>query len=67
MIKDNDKVVEVSGVVEDNIGKYAEVPKKVTPMPRPPAPFPQILVTKTDDGNYGHLITMLKHLSVNFP
>ena len=40
LIKDNDKVVEVSGEVEDNTGKYAEVPTKVTPMPRPP-PFPQ--------------------------
>ena len=36
MIKDNDKVVEVSGKVEDNMGKDADVPTKVTPMPRPP-------------------------------
>ena len=36
VIKDNDKVVEVSGEVEDNTGKYIEVPTKVTPMPRPP-------------------------------
>ena len=35
VIKDNDKVVEVSGEVEDNTGKDAEVPKKVTYMPRP--------------------------------
>ena len=34
--KDNDKVVEVSGEVEDNTGKDAEVTKKVTPTPRPP-------------------------------
>ena len=39
LIKDNDKVVEVSGEVEDNTGKYAEVPKKVTLMPRPPLHF----------------------------
>ena len=39
VIKDNDKVVEGSGEVEDNTGKDAEVPKKVTPMPRPPPPF----------------------------
>ena len=32
--KYNDKVVEVDGEVEDNTGKDAEVPKKVTPMPR---------------------------------
>ena len=40
VIKDNNKVVEVSGEVEDNTGKYVEVPKKVTSMPRPP-PIPQ--------------------------
>ena len=36
VIKDNDKVVEVSGEVEDNTRKDVEVPTKVTPMPRPP-------------------------------
>ena len=36
VIKDNDKAVEVSGEVEDNTGKDAEVPTKVIPMPRPP-------------------------------
>ena len=39
VIKDNDKVVEVSGEVEDNTGKDVEVPKKVTPMPIPPPIF----------------------------
>ena len=39
VIKVNDKVVEVGGEVEYNTGKEAEVPTKVTPMPRPP-PFP---------------------------
>ena len=34
--KDNDKVVEGSGEVEDSIGKDAEVPIKVIAMPRPP-------------------------------
>ena len=38
--KDNDKVLEVSGEVEYNTGKDAEVPTKVTPMPRPPPLFP---------------------------
>ena len=37
VIKDNDNVVDFSGEVEDNTEKDAEVPKKVTPMPRPPA------------------------------
>ena len=36
MIKDNDKVVEVTGEVEDNTGKDVEVPKKVTTLLRPP-------------------------------
>ena len=38
--KDNDKVVEGSGEVEDNTGKDVEVPIKVIPMPKPPPPFP---------------------------
>ena len=37
--KDNDKVVEGSGEVEDNTAKDAEVPIKVIPMPRPPLPL----------------------------
>ena len=63
--KDNDKVVEVSGEVQDNTVIDAEVPKKVTPMPRPPPPFPQRLVKKTEDGKYRHFITMFKKLSIN--
>ena len=65
VIRDNDKVVEVSGEVEDNTGKYAEVPKNVTPMPRPR--FPQRLVKKIEDGKYRRFITMLKQLSINVP
>ena len=38
--KDTNKVVEVNGEVEGNTGKDAEVPKKVTPSPRLPPPFP---------------------------
>ena len=67
VIKDNDKVVEVSGEVEDNAGKDTEVPTKVTPMTRPPPPFPQRLVKKIEDGKYWHFITMLKQLSINVP
>ena len=43
------------------------MPKKVTPMPSPPPPFPQRLVKKTEDGKYRHFITMLKQLSINAP
>ena len=48
--EDTDKVVNVDADLEDNIAKDAEVPKKVTLMPRPPPPFPQRLVKKTEDG-----------------
>ena len=43
-------MVEGSGKAEDSTGKDAEVPTKVIPMPRPPPPFPQRLVKKTEDG-----------------
>ena len=43
------------------------MPKKVTPTPRPPPPFPQRLVKKTEDGKYRCFITMLKQLYVNVP
>ena len=59
MTKDNDKVVEVNGEVENNTGKGDVVPTKVIPMPRQPPPFPQRLVKKTKDGKYQHFITML--------
>ena len=36
VIKDNDKVVEISGEVEDNTGQDDEVSKKVIHMPRTP-------------------------------
>ena len=65
--KDTVKMVEVNGKLEDNTGNNAEVPKKVTPMPRPPPPFPQRLVKKTEDGKYRCFITMLKQLSINVP
>ena len=42
-------MIEVSGEVEDNTGKDAEVPTKVIPMPRTPF-FPQRLVKKIKDG-----------------
>ena len=60
--KDTDKVVDVDGELEDNTVKDIEVPKKVTPMPRPPPLFPQRLLKKTEDGKYRRFITMLKQL-----
>ncbi|XP_069146892.1 uncharacterized protein [Solanum lycopersicum] len=65
--KDTDKVVDVDGELEDNTAKDAEVPKKVTPTPRPSPPFPQRLLKKTEDGKYRHFITMLKQISINIP
>ena len=65
--KYNDKVVEVSGEVEDKSRKDVEVPKMVTPIPRPPPPFPERLVKKTEDGKYRNFITMLKQFSINVP
>ena len=65
VIRGDDEVVEVSGEFGEKTGKEAEVPQKVTPMPRPPPPFPQMLVKKTEDGKYRCFITMLKQLSIN--
>ncbi|XP_069155697.1 uncharacterized protein [Solanum lycopersicum] len=62
-----DKVVKVSGELGGKIWKEAEVPQKVTPMPRPPPPFPERLMKKTEDGKYQRFITMLKQRSVNVP
>ena len=67
VIRDDDTVVEVSGELEDKMVKDVEVPQKVTPMHRPPPPFPQMLVTKTEDGKYNRFITMFKQLSINVP
>ena len=37
------------------------------PIPRPPPPFPQILMKKTEDGEYRRLFSMLKQFSINVP
>ena len=65
--KDDDKVVKGSVEEEESNGKDAEVPMKVIPMPRPPPPFPQRLLKKTQDRKYLRFITMVKQLSINVP
>ena len=45
----------------------AEVSQKFVPIPRPPPPFSQRLVKKTEDGKYQRFITMLKQTSINVP
>ena len=62
-----ENVVKGSSEAEGSNAKDAEVPIKVIPMPRPPPPFPQRLVKKTEDGKYRRFITMLKQLSINVP
>ena len=65
MTRGDDEVMEVSGDLGDKTVKEVEVLQKATPMPRPPPPFPQRFVKKTEDGKYQHFITMLKQLSIN--
>ena len=60
-------MVDASGEAQDGTGKDAEVHIKVISMPRPPFPFPQRLVKKTEDGKYRCFIIMLKQLSINVP
>ena len=60
--KDNDKAVEFSGEVEDNTGKDAQVPTKVTPMPRPPS-----LSSKINEKDRGWQIsTFYNNVEVTF-
>ncbi|KAK4721674.1 hypothetical protein R3W88_011907 [Solanum pinnatisectum] len=63
----DDDVVEVSGESENATEKKVEVTQKVVPIPRPPPPFPQRLVKKTEEGKYRKFISMLKQLSINVP
>ena len=60
-------MVKGRGEAEESTGKDTEVPMKVIPMPRPPPPFPQRLLKKTEDDKYRCFITMLKQLSINVP
>ena len=51
-VRKDDEVVEVSGELVDKAVKEAGVPQKLIPIPRPPPPFPQRLLKKTEDGKY---------------
>ncbi|XP_069149252.1 uncharacterized protein [Solanum lycopersicum] len=66
-VRKDDEVVEDNDELVDKVVKEAEIPQKVTPVPRPQPPFPQRLVKKTEDGKNCHFITMLKQLSINAP
>ena len=66
-IRKEDDVIEVREKSENATEKEAEIPQKVVPIPRPPPPFPQRLVKKTEDGKYRRFITMFKKLSINIP
>uniref|UniRef100_M1DFB2 Integrase core domain containing protein n=1 Tax=Solanum tuberosum TaxID=4113 RepID=M1DFB2_SOLTU len=48
---DEDKIEVIEGP-KDNAEKEAGVTQIVVPMPRPPPPFPQRLVKKTEEGKY---------------
>ncbi|KAK4717993.1 hypothetical protein R3W88_016331 [Solanum pinnatisectum] len=62
--RDEDKI-EVTRESKNATEKKAEVTQKVVPMPRPPLPFPQRLVKKTEEGKYHRFITMLEQLFIN--
>ncbi|KAH0678939.1 hypothetical protein KY284_020024 [Solanum tuberosum] len=66
-IRKEDDMIEVREKSENAIEKEVKVSQKVVPIPRPPPPFPQRLVKKTEDGKYRRFITMLKQLSINVP
>ncbi|KAK4706614.1 hypothetical protein R3W88_033826 [Solanum pinnatisectum] len=64
-VERDDDEIEITVESKNSIEKEAEVTQKVVPMPRPPPPFTQILVKKTEEGKYCRFITMLKQLSIN--
>ncbi|KAK4724150.1 hypothetical protein R3W88_026929 [Solanum pinnatisectum] len=57
--KDEDEI-KVTEIPKNDTENKVEVTQKVVPMPRPPPPFPQRLVKKTEEGKYRRFITMLK-------
>ena len=51
-VRRDDEVVEVSGELVDQLKNEAEIPREVTPVPRPQPLFPQKLGTNTENGKY---------------
>ncbi|KAK4729672.1 hypothetical protein R3W88_022660 [Solanum pinnatisectum] len=62
--KDEDEN-EVTEYPKVDTKKKSEMTQKVVPMPRPPSPFPQRLLKKTEAGKYRRLIAILKQMSIN--
>lgn len=48
-------------------GSGIVVVRPLTPIPKPPPPFPQRLKNKVEDGKFLKFISILKQLSVNIP
>ena len=46
------EVVETNEELVDNMVIKVEVSQKIVPFPRPPPPFPERLVKKTENGKY---------------
>uniref|UniRef100_M1DL60 Integrase core domain containing protein n=1 Tax=Solanum tuberosum TaxID=4113 RepID=M1DL60_SOLTU len=67
VVERDDNEIEVTEEFKNATEKEVEVTQKVVPMPRPPPPFPQRLVKKSEEGKYHRFITILKQLSINVP
>ena len=59
VIKEEEEI-EAIGELGDALLKEAELSHKLVPIPRPPPPFPQRVVKKTQDGKYSRFIIMFK-------
>nr|ABI34335.1 Integrase core domain containing protein [Solanum demissum] len=57
-----DNEIEVTGESENATEKEVQITHKVVPMPRPPPPFPQRLVKKTEEGKYHMFIIYLQEV-----
>uniref|UniRef100_M1DJX2 Integrase core domain containing protein n=1 Tax=Solanum tuberosum TaxID=4113 RepID=M1DJX2_SOLTU len=60
----NDYVIEVNRESENVTEKEVEITQKIVPMSRPPPPFPQRLVKKTEEGKYRRFIKSGSEVSI---